>query len=212
MYAGYYWLNIPTLEGTLTATALTDFTPQPRLAERELADVPADIAEKVLNELTVRPIRLQSNILNTEMKGTPQGIEVSIQAAPNFQFYEVHFRKHEFLSEYYEQNKSLLDRDRQEELRKGMTGLFEESHEYSFGSNSPPDYKVYRDLICMNKMIGGLGYHLIAIVGKIEYSCVYEDVDAIYYLLPANVTRFTLVGRKKGNRPLFPGKFTVEVR
>ena len=73
---------------------------------------------------------------------------------------------------------------------------------------------VFRDGLAIPSLVEGFGHQLVAAYGRGLYRCVYEDAEGgLYFLLPAGITDFQLLGRTTSNgRTVVPAEFRVTVK
>ena len=70
----------------------------------------------------------------------------------------------------------------------------------------------FRDSVGLTALSGGLGYHVVAVVGRQEHRCVFEADGALFFILPTTVGEFELIGRKMADGSIpFPANFTVSL-
>ena len=202
----------PELTGDLRATAVELPKLEPGVIPKRLIALPAESVDRVLEDLAEDPLRIATNVVETELRGTRQGIAVSVRPGIQTEFFRVSTRSLSELSKYYDQHAAELTAIQEKELRGSLQEFFE-SWETDTPKRIPEQAMLrYRDQIALNALVGGLGYQLAAVVGNATYRCVYERDRRFYFLLPPDTTQFEIVGRKHSNDTiLFPGRYTVKM-
>ncbi len=208
----FYWQPAPKLSGDLRATPLDAPELEPALISKNSITLPDESVDPVLDRLADDPLRINTGVMETEMRGTRKGIEVSLRQGFQTRFFRVSIKSLTDLEKYYDQHAAELSELQQKELAETLKDFFLKWETY-FQEGTPENVLLnYRDRIALNALVGGLGYHLVAVVGNKSYRCVCERDRRLYFLLPPNTKKFEIVGRKlSDDTVLFPGHYTVKV-
>ncbi|MEO1999151.1 MAG: hypothetical protein ABGZ17_28225 [Planctomycetaceae bacterium] len=213
-----YWFREPTksLEGELTAVMLNADPLEPRIVPKSTVAVSAEILDFVLADLEREPQLLKSpGSMNVEIAGTPQGLAIQVFEVPKKQFFAVDLSTDEVLRGYIAEHAKALEESRSDVLRAAAVRFFKDW--YQTRQRDPraivKDLLNYRNEIGLSTLVGGFGFHVEAEIGGNRYRCVYEDDERrLYFLLPSDTRKFTLLGRKvAGSRVEFPGSYRVRV-
>ena len=64
----------------------------------------------------------------------------------------------------------------------------------------------------LSALVGGVGHHAMAQTGRQNLPCLYESGGALFFLVPASLGEFRLIGRRRadGSMP-FPADFRVRI-
>ncbi len=212
--AFFYLQKTPKLEGELTADAVDFPDLAPALVDPQMAAASAEAVELVLNALADSPERFDTALVEMQFRGTTKGVEVTISPARHTAFFRVNIKRDAGLMDYYEEHGRELSDYQSAQLKTAATDFFETWAE-SIQESVPidrDDMLKYRDRVGLNVLVNGMGFHVIAIVGKTSYRCVYEGDDYLYFMLPKDTTRFKLTGRGFNDvTVMFPGNYTVKV-
>lgn len=212
--AYFYMQQSPELTGELTADNVAFPDLAPGMVDRATASASAETIDLVVDTLTDSPERFDTGLVEMQFRGTPQGIEVTISPATQTLFFRVNIKRDAELMDYYTDHGRELSDYQQEKLKEAATDFFTTWAE-SIQESDPIDRDrmlEYRDRLGFNVLVNGLGFHVVAIVGKTSYRCAYEGDGHLYFLLPKDTKRFKITGRKLENGTiLFPGNYTVKV-
>jgi len=213
-----FWFRQPaaTLEGKLSAVKLDTESVEPAVVPRSTIAVAENIRESVLTDLEREPQLLKSpKSMNVEFVGSSAGLEIHLYSVPTTQFFVVDPRTDEKLSRYLAEHTKAWNRVRSDVLRGASAEFFKEW--YAIRQRDPrgvvKDLLKYRNEIGLSALVGAVGFQVEADVAGQRYRCVYEDDNRqLYFLLPAQTTRFTLRGREiAGSQPPFEASFLVEL-
>jgi len=212
----YFFWPSDALEGNLTGTVKSsESIPIGRLG-RDAVDVPDDVADFVLSDLQESPQLLKSpGLMDTEIRANPEGLEFRVFLDDKAQLVAVDYSKNQKLRKYVEQFVESMDRVRRDQLKDSSKAFYTswKKERTDRPSALPPDLGTYRDSIVLTSMRGGFGHHVVAVVGKRVYQCVYEADAKLYFVIPAAVSSFELRAHPKlETKTPFPGLYQVNVK
>lgn len=210
--AWYAWTSQPRLEGALTAQTVHDLEVKPALIPGALSGLDKSDLGEVLRHLKAEPASWASTISKITLKGTDDGVEVSIRNGPSAHFVSVLPTQSPALVEYIKQHSDELEKPRLDSIQKHAPALFSAWKRQIDKHEQIVDQKTHRDLVALPALVSGLGYHLEAIVNDNIYPCVYEDdAGTLYFLLPNATKSFKIHGRKVAGGIHVPANFTVKL-
>jgi hypothetical protein len=209
---GWLYLNSgPDLEKARIAYTAPDVQLPSRVVENAYIEVPDEVRRAVLLYFEENPERLRSRLVETEFRGSSEGLEIRILAGLQTMLYRVPLDKD--LRDWRDDNLADLDRPRMALLKKSLKLFFEDWDVAIRNQSGIEDFQSYRDRVGLAAAVGALGYHVSAIVGNTQYPCIYENKDGLYFLLPRDTKTFRVAGDRTDDRPsLFPGEFEVVVK
>jgi hypothetical protein len=202
------------LKGELTAAELGELELEPVIVPRSDIGVDAKEREEVLKQLAANPLPMISDLMQVQFRGDDKGLMVSVSRGTRSAWYRVDARSHAVLANYLQTDVKPLEAAREAELMQAAASFFSQYQKVLRKEAPENTIRTFRDRLGLTALVRGLGYHVTAVVGSTMYPCVYEQSNgSLYFLLPANVTQFELMGRRmpNGTSP-FPGRFTVKVR
>lgn len=183
----------------------------PKVVDNALIEVPEEVRRAVLLYFEENPERLRSDLVETEFRGSSEGLEVRILAGLQTMLYRVPLDPD--LEEWRDENLVELDQPRLALLKKSIKLFFEDWDVAIRNQTGIEDFQSYRDRVGLTAAVGAFGYHVTAMIGTTQYPCIYENKDGIYFLLPRDTKSFRVAGDRTDDRPsLFPGEFEVVVR
>ena len=174
---------------------------------------PDDVTE-LLKKLEKKPVPLNSNSMQVELAGSSKGVLVSVAAGPQSRFYRVKTSGVDAIQKYLRKHASTLEEQRSKEVIRAATE-FMEAYQNVLAKKAPAEsITVFRDALAIPSLVGGFGHQLVAASGRTLYPCIYEDSEGgLYFLLPAGITDFEVVGRDSANgRTVVPADFKVKVK
>lgn len=183
--------------------------------DRDDIDTSENAYEFLVNDLSVAPQMLKSpGVMDTEIRASEGGLQFRLFLDPKAEMFELDPSKHRGLSEFLEDKAVKMDRARREKLDTMAAEFVAEW--YTARRDNPrgrvKDFTTYRNQLVLNTMRGGLGYHVVAVVGKKAFECVLENDGKLYFILPKGTESFVLQTRPKIESGIsLPGKYTVEV-
>lgn len=217
MVGGITYLFWPSdaLEGTLTATVRPS-TEIP-LGQISGAETGADesAVEFVLSDLAENPQILKSSLVDTEIRGSADGLEFRLFPNENARVVMIDYSKNAKLKKYVEEFIDRMDKLRREELDTSSKAFIESY--YGARRDNPraaiPDLGTYRNSMVLTSMRGGFGHHLAAVAGKKAFPCVYEGDAKLYFIIPSSVKKFELKAYPNLETKVeFPGLYQVKVK
>lgn len=211
----YYREPAVKLEGELEAIPLDDPALPPVTIDASLFEVNAEDRDFVLQDLANTPQLLRSpGFMDVEFRGTPEGLEIRVFGSPRTEFVAVNLSQDERLWDYVRRHATELDEPRRQEMKDALQKF---ASDWANARRNNPlgvirDMLQYRNEIGLNATLGGIGYHVQAVVGGRTYRCVYQQDTRLYFLLPQGTDSFVLRGRRIQDRePKFPGTYRVDV-
>lgn len=200
------------LSGELKAVVVDAEFVAKGLVHRDVTGLPSERVAALLDALEIAPERITTNLMAVEFQNGRRGILVQLQSGPQARFFKVRINKNRALRKFYDEHAVELDQPRDKELAAAAKQFVLEWEGNQKTGEDFEDLAGYRDSLAIGTLVGGLGYHTRARLSAAAYRCVYEDSEGLYFLLPANTTRFEIEGREllDGSR-LFPGHYTVRV-
>ncbi len=205
---------IERLSGELIAGSAESMELSPVMIGRSRIELPADEVTELLKKLEHSPVPLNSSSSHVQLKGTPNGLEVSISAGTQSQFYRVNLKGNESVRQFLLQNEARLEIERTQEVDREVSKFFT-AYQDVLAKRAPSDsITVFRDSLALPSLTRGFGHQLVAAYGRGLYRCVYEDRDGgLYFMLPPGVTEFEVIGRTHPDgRIAVPAAFRVTVQ
>ncbi|MFN9720179.1 MAG: hypothetical protein ACK58L_15885, partial [Planctomycetota bacterium] len=145
--------------------------------------------------------------------GTPGGLEVSLTASPESDWFAVDFGTNKPLALWLRNELSQLNVRRMQLLRTGLSAYCRDKLIQIRGEKIAINALAVRDHVGINACTSALGSVLVCSAGQLQIPCSYEDTKgAVYFCLPAGTLAFQIEGKTspEGVR-LFPGQFTAIV-
>ncbi|MCH8829617.1 MAG: hypothetical protein IID45_08575 [Planctomycetes bacterium] len=214
----FFWQSGSKLRGELKAVQLVDEELKPRTLGYSDIDMDEYDVDRVLEYFKkdnhpIGTLEGDRGLMLHEVESVGGGLEIRVFETKSMAFYRVNIAAEKPLLAYYKKHRKSLQKRRDKTLKSAATKFFKESLKtVEDEQRGSPDYDLFRRDVAINVHVGGLGFHLVAIVDNTRYPCIYEDDEAIYFLLPKGIKSFQLKGRKfdDGTTP-FPGRYTVKV-
>ena len=209
----FFWDTKILLTENLRASAMKSVQLEPKLVGRDAVPVTEKTLDFVLDRLSANPTRLTSDLMRTVFTGTEGGLQIDIETGSKTEFVRVNYGASPGLKKYYGEHSQELDAPRKKEWTRAVKSFFIETAAAEREDRSIDNPLSFRDTLGLNTLVSGLGYNVVAKVGRTPYPCVYEDLNGyLYFLLPVGTTSFQLTGRKLADGLVhFPGKYTVQV-
>lgn len=211
----YYWFQSSAkLEGELKAEVVENPHLPSNMISRDLIEIPADDAERILSKLESNPQPLVSSLgLSSVMiAANNKGLIISIAPGSATSLYRVEIAGDAKLAAYRRKHEAEFDERRQEKLALAVNQYCRTIKDAHDRKETRTDVKEFRDSVCYAASVQGFGSAIQAVHDRTPYLCVYEDRDAVYFLLPAGVKHFQIQGRPvKAGQRFFEGKFDVKV-
>jgi hypothetical protein len=201
------------LTGELQAVVVDENEFEPvGLVHRDLSGISKSRTNTVLDALETQSRRIESNVMVIDLQGGKRGIRVFMQNGLETQFYKVRVDNNRELQEYCDENIAKMDQALHDELSAAANRFFKDYEQSLKDEEEFKDVVDYRELLALNAMVGGLGYYVQAKKGEEAFPCVFEDSEALYFLLKPGTERFEIVGRELANGTTpFPGHYKVRV-
>ena len=215
--AGYIVVSLLTaehLKGDLIAGTSETLELRSALIDRASFKLSPDDVTELLKKLEKKPVPLNSNSMQVELAGSSKGVLVSVAAGPQSRFYRVKTSGVDAIQKYLRKHASTLEEQRSKEVIRAATE-FMEAYQNVLAKKAPAEsITVFRDALAIPSLVGGFGHQLVAASGRTLYPCIYEDSEGgLYFLLPAGITDFEVVGRDSANgRTVVPADFKVKVK
>lgn len=212
---GIYWFQFAAkLEGDLQAEVVENPHLPPNTISRDIIEIPADDAEKILSKLESNPQPLVSSLgLSSVMiAANKKGLIISIAPGSATSLYRVDIAGDARLAAYRRQHEAEFNATREEKLAIAVNQYCRAIKDASDRKETRTEVKEFRDSVCYAASVRGFGSAIQAVHQRQPYLCVYEDQDAVYFLLPAGTKQFQIQGRPvKAGQRFFEGKFDVKV-
>ncbi|WP_417375510.1 hypothetical protein [Gimesia maris] len=214
--AGYFYWNFGLrLEGNLVAARISS---EAAKVEQRLnpanAGVSEDMIKAVNQNLLETPRRVQSDLMDVLFYGLEKGgLEVRLKPGAKTELVRVDLTGDPALMDYISKQGAQLDQPRTAELQSSLKKFYTDWNAFLQTQGVMPDLLHYRNTVCLNSMLGGLGYFMEARVNNKIYPCVHEDFKGgLYFLVPKGTLQFNILGREMENGwKTFPGKYEVQV-
>lgn len=166
--------------------------------------LPEDKLQLLTSTFRDEPETLRTDLRTLTLRGSAQGIEVSIRPGEKSRMVRVDLRSDANLNafcgakEHAAALEAPLPKLRVETLRKfGSDFAASQSAGMRMGNLGE-----YLDTLGADLLVHGLGYHVVARTPERDYPCVFEDESgAVYFLLPPAVTTFEVVPRRFQDPP-----------
>lgn len=211
----YVWQTMapPLLSGELPGEELEDVEIPVVVVSVAHSPMPERQRGPLLDDLAAEPIPLLSDRMQVQIRGVEEGLAVSINRGSQTTWYRVDVRGHAGLGKYLSQLGGDLDRSRKVAVETAASEFLQQFSSVREGKAPETSLTPFRDQLALNSLVSGLGYHVVAVVGRRQYPCVAETEDGgLYFLLPPGLKQFELIGRTVDGLVQFPGRFTVPVR
>jgi len=202
------------LEGKLVAGTSEQIELPPVLIEQ--SRIPFDSTElsTLLKKLERSPLPMSSNNMRVELSATSSGLRISIEPSAQSRFYRVATASNEVLQKYLSTHLAKFEEQRAREVELEAGQFFTTYQKVLAKQVSSDSIGTFRDRLALPALVKGLGNRVVAAHGQALYPCVYEDSEGgLYFLLPAGLQSFTLVGREDdASRSIAKLEFSVTVK
>lgn len=211
-----YWLqNATTLEGELEGQFVENPSLPPSVVPKKMIDLPLADADKIFLQLEKNPIPLASStgLAAVQFQANDEGLVVVVAPGASTALYRVDVTGDKKLRKFLREHAENYEHVRYDDLSVAVNKLFRilKRAQKSKGKTDV-DLKEFRDSVGFTAPVRGLGHFVTAVHRKQLYPCVYEDDDALYFLLPPGTKQFHIRGKsQKRGEPYFPGEFDVTV-
>lgn len=210
---GWMYLNLgPDIDGERVAYSQTGAMMRPKVLSPSLVDLQTEIVTTVLTHFEEDPLTLRTKFVETRFtKADEGGLQIQILTGSESRF--VRFPIDADLRSWYNSNVEDLEEPRRTNLGKSLKDFFTDQDVAIRNQSGVENPLQYRDDVGLTGCVGGLGYHVEAIVGSSPFRCVFEDDGNLYFLIPVNREKFKIVGRSvnKNGPKLFPGEYEVTI-
>lgn len=163
--------------------------------------------------LAKTPETLASQVMTCRLIGTSAGIEVSLTAGPESEWFAVEFGTNKPLALWLKNERSALNVRRTQLLRKALATYCKDKLVQISGEPIRINAMQVRDNVGIGACTGAFGSVLDASSGQLKVPCAFEDENgSVYFCLPAGTLAFQIDGRVDSDgKVLFPGSFTAVV-
>lgn len=202
------------LAGELSAVELQEVELSPVVISRTEFALPAKVRDDLLEHLQSHPLPLTSALMRLQLRGSAEGLVVSIAPGTRSVWYRVDVRGHGRLAQFVEHEAGPYRQRRQEALATAAADFLTTYHRVIRQEAAREALTPFRDKLGLTALVRGVGWAVSAQVGPNNFPCVYEEADGtLYFLMPPGVREFTLTSRIPSGQPgAFPGRFTVKVK
>jgi DNA-directed RNA polymerase subunit RPC12/RpoP len=202
------------LQGELTATALTGVDLPPVVVPRDWLTIPDRQKSEVLGHLAEHAVPLSGNQAHVMLRGTEQGVQVTLTQGRQGRWYRIDPADHPPLARFVARERGVLDQPREAALKSAMAHFGTVYHAVLSGRTPTAALADFHESLGLNAMLGPLGANLLAVVGRKSYKAVAEDEEGrVYFLLPPDLKTFALEGRPQADgRVWLPAQYRVTVR
>lgn len=214
--AGYfYYAYGPRLEGNLVGARLSSREASlEQMQNTSGLGLSDDVVQAVNDSFKTTSRRVQSDLMEMVFLGPEQGgLKIRLKPGAKTELVRVDLTGDPALMEYIKQHGTQLDQPRLAELQSQLKAFYTDWYHFLQEGGPMPDLINYRNMIGLNSLMGGLGYHMEANVNNRIFPCVHDDFDGgLYFLVPKGTLQFKIQGREMANGwTKFPGKYTVQV-
>lgn len=201
------------LPGKWTAVRVEPGFLQPALVPATLAKTDANITRQILDRLEVSPVSLASEDLKLVFSAEPiRGVTVAIGELPGTEIYRVSWNEAADVRAVLEGRLLGLDATRDNDWKAAAEGFYNAMAHVLKDRSATSGLAGYRDPLGLASLVGGVGYHVVAIAKGRTVRPVFEDRDHnLYFMLPAGLKEFRVEGRKFGRRAILPLQIAVTV-
>ena len=212
-----WMLNDPSrfqgeLKGELKASYVTAEVLEPRSIDRDLLESRSEAFSRLVASLKERPGRVRSNVMVVAFVESNGTMQVRVESAREYRLVRIGLGQVESLRSFAESQSSRLDGLRREDLAESLGHLLSAWQAAGEADESFEDWSDYRESVGLAALVGGLGHHSVARTGRQDLRCLYEGDGALYFLVPASLDEFRLVGRSRGDGSVpFPAEYTVRI-
>jgi hypothetical protein len=209
-----WWRQAATLEGELTAHVVNDPVLPPRVVPKSELELPRAEVRDVLSRLEHNPVPLISSqgLATVHFQASDEGLLISVSPGSATVMYRVEIGQDAKLANYLRDHEAEYDRLRREAVSRSVSRLFQTLQRVFAKEASPQELGQFRDSVGLAASVKGFGYFVHAVHQRRVYPCVFQDDEALYFLLPPGVKRFRIEGRALKNAPtFFPGRYDVRI-
>lgn len=178
-----------------------ELVPESEEAYRDLAGSLTEVTGRVRSQWMVVEFSEAAGqvIVQLEVRRGQRLIRVSLSSTPGLQAFA-------------DAQSGRLDQLRREALAGEFSRLLDRWESKRQRDEPFEAWPEFRDSVGLTALSGGLGYHVVAVVGRQEHRCVFEADGALFFILPTTVGEFELIGRKMADGSIpFPANFTVSL-
>ena len=212
-----WFLNDPSrfqgsLVGELTASDAGTEVLVPRSIDPGLAEEHAKLYAELVESLRERTGRVRSNVMVVVFDESEGKLVVRIEPSQEYRLVRVALGQSEPLGRFVESQSSRLDGLRRDDLSEELGKLILAWHAARTADEPFDEWMSFRETVGLAALVGGVGHHAIAQTGRQNLPCLYEAGGALFFLVPALLDEFLLIGRRRadGSMP-FPADFRVRI-
>ncbi len=212
-----WFLNDPSrfrrsLVGELTASYAGAEVLMPRSIDPGLVEGHAELFSAMVESLKERTGRVRSNVMVVVFVESEGTLEVQIEPSQEYRLVRVALGQSEALRTFVESQANRLDGLRREDLTAELGKLVSAWHAARTADEVFDGWTGYRETVGLSALVGGVGHHAMAQTGRQNLPCLYESGGALFFLVPASLGEFRLIGRRRadGSMP-FPADFRVRI-
>ncbi|MCH2591051.1 MAG: hypothetical protein MK004_21460 [Planctomycetales bacterium] len=212
-----WFLNDPTrfqgsLVGELTASDAGTEVLVPRSIDPDLAERHAELYAELIESLKEGTGRVRSNVMVVVFDESEGKLAVGIEPSQEYRLVRVALGQSEALGRFVESQSSRLDGLRRDDLAEELGKLVFAWHAARTADEPFDGWTSFRESVGLAALVGGVGHHATAQTGRQNLPCLYEAGGALFFLVPATLDEFRLIGRRRadGSMP-FPADFRVRI-
>jgi hypothetical protein len=188
--------------GDLHGTAIEEVKLPPATVPKATLTLVSSALDPLLTDLETQPVPLVSDLMEVHIGGSKDGLTITVGHGPHTRWYRVDAKSHPQLAEFTAKNEKSWSAARTKKLDQAANQFIRDYQKVRTKEADSSVMPPYRDSLALTALVKGLGDHVVAVVGRTVYPCVYEQADgSLYFLLPAKLKSFTLQGK-----PLADGK------
>lgn len=188
--------------GDLHGTVIDEVKLPPATIPRATITLVSSALDPLLKDLETQPVPLVSDLMEVQIGGNKDGLTITVGHGPHTRWYRVDAKSHPQLAEFSAKNEKRWSAARTKKLDQAANQFIRDYQKVRTKEADASVMPPYRDSLALTALVKGLGEHVVAVVGRTVYPCVYEQADgSLYFLLPAKLRSFTLQGK-----PLADGK------
>jgi hypothetical protein len=202
------------LTGKLTGQLVETAGLPVKVIPKSEIEMPTDDADQIFQELERTPIPLMSSrgLATVHFQANEQGLVISVAPGSATSLYRVPIHGDAKLETWLREHEAELEQIRREDVAIAANQLFRLLKKFFAKQASGAELGPFRDSVGLAGSVSGLGHVVQAVHQRDVYPCVYQDDEALYFLLPAGVKRFQIQGKARAKSPIFfPGKYDVEI-
>lgn len=197
--AGIYAFSLSMstkITGRVSAQTAESLDLPPVVIRKSHFKLPSEFVDEALSQLEQNPVPLNSQMMQIRLKGSTEGLAVSLDAGEQARFYRVELDELPTLKKYLSHQLLNLEEKRFSQITTSATAFLETYSKVIAKETSAQSITVFRDSMAIPALVQGLGFELVAQHARTLYRCVYQDREGGYYfLLPPGVTDFKIVGQ-----------------